>query len=373
MLQGTITKDLSFTATSATLIDTEPTTYTVNITQSANQTITVVCGGTTYTSTFKAEKGSVYTVSITADKGYTAGTLSTTGGTLNSDVYIMASEATKSAESKYLKGWCALPLYDSYSPTLYIDEGTEDNTMMLDTYSESYAYTVGTVTKQANLITYPDTRCFGSPTPEVQGNTYTWDNLPYGDNISMLEGGVNYFVPPVWHGIVIDSKFVNATMADIPICELSEYATISDLGTDDSNTTLTRYGKIMDASSEDFGKEIYYPLEKIIYVTLTETIFNIQVDTPTVTITCYANTADDLPQHVNVCVGDLTTGEYSFLHSNTINWGTDGTGTFEVSQGNNDNTFRTTIMNAFQNNKGKYFVGFMFPDWYPMTYDDIEG
>lgn len=276
----------------------------------------------------------------------------------------MALEDRK--ESQYLSGWCVLPVY---GPTLYINEGTTDNTMMLDTYSESHEYMVGTVTKQATLITYPDTRCFGSATPEVQGNTYTWDNLPYGDNISMLEGGVNYFVPPVWHGIVIDNTFVVTVFAgNIPICEVSEYATISDLGEDGSNTALTRYGKIVDASREDFGKEIYYPLEKIIYVTLTETIFNTRTDTPTVTITCYADTADDLPQHVNVCVGDLTTGEYSFLHSNTINWGNDGTGTFEVSQGDNNNTFRTTIMNAFQNNKGKYFVGFMFPDWYPMTY-----
>ena len=42
---------------------------TVTIVQSANQTITVICNGNSYTSTFTAEAGSTYTASISASTG----------------------------------------------------------------------------------------------------------------------------------------------------------------------------------------------------------------------------------------------------------------------------------------------------------------
>lgn len=67
---------------------------TVTIVQSANQTITVICNGNSYTSTFTAEAGSTYTASISANTGYNAGTLSSTSGTLTDNITISATAAT---------------------------------------------------------------------------------------------------------------------------------------------------------------------------------------------------------------------------------------------------------------------------------------
>lgn len=67
---------------------------TVTIVQSANQTITVICNGNSYTSTFTAEAGSTYTASISASTGYNAGTLSSTSGTLTDNITISATAAT---------------------------------------------------------------------------------------------------------------------------------------------------------------------------------------------------------------------------------------------------------------------------------------
>lgn len=67
---------------------------TVTIVQSANQTITVICNGNSYTSTFTAKAGSTYTASISASTGYNAGTLSSTSGTLTDNITISATAAT---------------------------------------------------------------------------------------------------------------------------------------------------------------------------------------------------------------------------------------------------------------------------------------
>lgn len=67
---------------------------TVTIVQSANQTITVICNGNSYTSTFTAGIGSTYTASISASTGYNAGTLSSTSGTLTDNITISATAAT---------------------------------------------------------------------------------------------------------------------------------------------------------------------------------------------------------------------------------------------------------------------------------------
>ena len=67
--------------------------YTVTITQSANQTITVTAGGKSYTSTFTAVYGTTYTVSIKANNGYKSGTLNTISGTITENVSISASAA----------------------------------------------------------------------------------------------------------------------------------------------------------------------------------------------------------------------------------------------------------------------------------------
>lgn len=67
--------------------------YTVTITQSANQTITVTAGGVAHTSTFTAQPGTTWTATIVADEGYNAGTLSATSGTLTDNITISATSA----------------------------------------------------------------------------------------------------------------------------------------------------------------------------------------------------------------------------------------------------------------------------------------
>lgn len=78
----------------ARLCYTSEVTVTVTIVQSANQTITVICNGNSYTSTFTAKVGSTYTASISASTGYNAGTLSSTSGTLTDNITISATAAT---------------------------------------------------------------------------------------------------------------------------------------------------------------------------------------------------------------------------------------------------------------------------------------
>lgn len=78
----------------ARLCYTSEVIVTVTIVQSANQTITVICNGNSYTSTFAAKAGSTYTASISASTGYNAGTLSSTSGTLTDNITISATAAT---------------------------------------------------------------------------------------------------------------------------------------------------------------------------------------------------------------------------------------------------------------------------------------
>lgn len=85
---GTIYDDITISATPATIL------YTITINQSPNQTITVNCDGVDHTSTFTANSGSAFTVSITPDNGYDPGTLNITNGILNSDITISATDAT---------------------------------------------------------------------------------------------------------------------------------------------------------------------------------------------------------------------------------------------------------------------------------------
>lgn len=85
---GTIKSNVTISATAATI-----KTFTVTITQSANQTIKVVCNGQTHTSTFTAPYGSSYTVFIEPDVGYNAGKLNNTGGVLTGNISISATNA----------------------------------------------------------------------------------------------------------------------------------------------------------------------------------------------------------------------------------------------------------------------------------------
>ncbi len=68
--------------------------YLVTIVQSDNQTITVTCNGTDYTSNFTANYGDKWTATILSSSGYTAGTLSATSGTITGTITISATAAT---------------------------------------------------------------------------------------------------------------------------------------------------------------------------------------------------------------------------------------------------------------------------------------
>ena len=86
---GTITGNLTITATAATI-----KTFQVTITQTANQTIKVKAGSVEHTSTFTANYGTTYTVTVTPATGYNAGTPSVSRGTITGNLTITATAAT---------------------------------------------------------------------------------------------------------------------------------------------------------------------------------------------------------------------------------------------------------------------------------------
>ena len=78
----------TISATNATAL-----TYILNIDQSNHQTITVHANGKTYTNNVSLPYGTKWTATITADTGYTAGTLSKTNGTMTGNDSISATAA----------------------------------------------------------------------------------------------------------------------------------------------------------------------------------------------------------------------------------------------------------------------------------------
>ena len=86
---GTVTANTTVTHNGASL-----TPYTVTISSGSNQTITVTCGGKSYTSSFTATYGQTWTASISPAANYIAGTLSATSGTITGPVTISATAAT---------------------------------------------------------------------------------------------------------------------------------------------------------------------------------------------------------------------------------------------------------------------------------------
>ena len=87
---GTLTSDTTIYAQSAAT----KKQYTLTITQSAHQTITVTANGNKYTNTVSLPYGTTYTVAIEPAEGYNAGTLNKTSGTLTGNDSISATAAT---------------------------------------------------------------------------------------------------------------------------------------------------------------------------------------------------------------------------------------------------------------------------------------
>ena len=92
---GTITGDDTVQAASPATRN----SFTLKITQSAHQLITVIANGKSYTSDVNLSYGTTWTASITTDSGYTAGTLNKTTGTIIGDDSIYASSATLNSYS----------------------------------------------------------------------------------------------------------------------------------------------------------------------------------------------------------------------------------------------------------------------------------
>lgn len=67
--------------------------FIVDIDQSLNQIIKVICNGKKYTNTFTAPYGSTYTATITPAEGYNAGTISSESGIITKNITISATPA----------------------------------------------------------------------------------------------------------------------------------------------------------------------------------------------------------------------------------------------------------------------------------------
>ena len=85
---GTLTGNDSISASAATIKQ-----FTLTITQSEHQTITVTANDKTYTSSVKLDYGTKWKANIKPDVGYNAGTLNKTSGILLSDDEVYASAA----------------------------------------------------------------------------------------------------------------------------------------------------------------------------------------------------------------------------------------------------------------------------------------
>lgn len=81
---------------------------TINIVQSANQTITVTAGEKTYTESFSVPYGTAYTATITAAAGFAPGTISAASGVAEGDVTISATAAVTTVPTGSVNGTGAL-------------------------------------------------------------------------------------------------------------------------------------------------------------------------------------------------------------------------------------------------------------------------
>ena len=77
---------------------------TINIVQSANQTITVNVDGAPHTESFAVPYGTAYTAIITAAAGFAPGALSSSGGTAEGDVTISATAAVTTVPTGSVNG-----------------------------------------------------------------------------------------------------------------------------------------------------------------------------------------------------------------------------------------------------------------------------
>ncbi len=158
-VNGILYTDTVITATAATAKQ-----YTVTIVQTEHQTITVTAGGKKYTKTTQLPYDMKYTVSIQAEKGYTAGTLSFSSGIITGDIEILATGATLNSYTVTIK--------QSENQTIFVDTYDADNTKT----RHQETFTVDAGTKYEILFVadlwYKSGTLTLSPTIEESGNLY---------------------------------------------------------------------------------------------------------------------------------------------------------------------------------------------------------
>lgn len=215
-LTATITADPGYTAstlnhTSATVGisgatfeatgDATINSYTVTITQSANQTITVNDGTRNHTSSFSAPYGTKLTASIVANTGYTAGTLNQTSATVG------ASGATFSATAATVNSYSVV-ITQTANQTIKVNDGNTDHTETFSIpygteltcsitpatgYTASRLSVTGATLDSSNKFRMPAKNVTVTATANATINSYTVTiNQTTGQTITVNDGTTNH-------------------------------------------------------------------------------------------------------------------------------------------------------------------------------------
>ena len=137
--------------------------YKVTITQSDNQTIKVTCDNVAHPSTFEVLAGTKYTITVTADTGYTAGSPNIAStGYVNSNLSVTASPASKKSYLVTIPSTSnqtiTVKLYTDSTKKTLIGSYTSSFTADYGTYYEatvtpSEGYKAGTISPTSGTIT----------------------------------------------------------------------------------------------------------------------------------------------------------------------------------------------------------------------------
>ena len=152
------TSGATFSATAATV-----NSYSVVITQTANQTIKVNDGHTDHTATFSIPYGTELTCSITPATGYTASRLSVTGATLDSSnkFRMPAKNVTVTATANATINSYTVTINQTTGQTITVNDGTTDHTSsftapygtkLTATLTPAEGYTAGKLNQTAATV-----------------------------------------------------------------------------------------------------------------------------------------------------------------------------------------------------------------------------
>ena len=139
--------------------------FTVTVTQTENQTITVTCNGVDYTSSFTANYGDTWTASIVAtNTDYNPGILSAGSGTITSNISISATPATAKRQiiiNQVPGSIISVTINNAtYTSSFFVDSLLQydgDNTYMTITQTANSMYSLGQLDINGLLPEYYDT------------------------------------------------------------------------------------------------------------------------------------------------------------------------------------------------------------------------